>query len=207
MPNWCYNNVTLRHTDPAIISRAAAAMERGELLQEFIPCPAELKDTVSGFMGKDTPAQTALEDRQASNIATYGFPTWYEFCIEKWGCKWDVEGQVVSQDENTVELSFDSAWAPPIEAYRELSDLGFEVVALYYEPGMGFCGQFTTDDDDDYYNIEGDSDWVSENIPRHIDEAFAIGEQMSDYESEEDYYEDDSDDQGDDESDDSDEEN
>jgi hypothetical protein len=33
MPNWCNNNLTLTHEDPAMIQRAYDALERGEFLK------------------------------------------------------------------------------------------------------------------------------------------------------------------------------
>lgn len=58
------------------------------------------------------------------------------------------------------------------------------VDACYYEPGMGFCGRWTSDSGDDYYNIEGDSDWVVENIPPYINEMFDISGNMEMWEDE-----------------------
>jgi hypothetical protein len=37
---------------------------------------------------------------------------------------------------------------------------------------------------DDYYSIEGNSDWVKENIPQEIDQEFCISESMAEWESE-----------------------
>ncbi len=45
MPNWCNNNLTLQHEDPAMILRAKEALDRGEFLNEFIPVPEDLKIT------------------------------------------------------------------------------------------------------------------------------------------------------------------
>ena len=39
MPNWCFNGVTLRHKDPAMIDRA---QHSEGLLMEFLPTPKEL---------------------------------------------------------------------------------------------------------------------------------------------------------------------
>ena len=50
MPNWCNNNLTLEHDDPAMIQRAFDALERGEFLQEFCPVPEDLK-IVAGRLG------------------------------------------------------------------------------------------------------------------------------------------------------------
>ena len=37
MPNWCSNTLVLQHTNPAMITRAAEAIERGGLFEEFVP--------------------------------------------------------------------------------------------------------------------------------------------------------------------------
>ena len=48
MPNWCNNTMTLEHDDPAMIERARTAFNGEGLLQEFIPVPEDLRNTVSG---------------------------------------------------------------------------------------------------------------------------------------------------------------
>jgi hypothetical protein len=113
--------------------------------------------------------------------------TWnYEFCVTNWGTKWDVGGELDTISKNVVNLSFDSAWSPPLEAFSRMEELGFEVEAFYYEPGMCFCGKYT-DGYDDYYEISGqDGDWVRDNIPTEIDEMFAISENLDQQEYEED---------------------
>ncbi len=51
MPNWCDNNVTLKHKDSAMIKRAYDAFGRNEFLNEFIPVPQDLLNTISGSYG------------------------------------------------------------------------------------------------------------------------------------------------------------
>ena len=43
MPNWCNNSVEIYHTDPAMIERVREAFNKGALLNEFIPVPADLQ--------------------------------------------------------------------------------------------------------------------------------------------------------------------
>jgi len=59
--------------------------------------------------------------------------------------------------------------------------MGFEVYALYYESGIGFCGCFDQGIDD-CYSIDGNSKWVVDCIPDYIDEAFCISESMAEWE-------------------------
>jgi len=178
MPNWCNNVIELTHSNPTMVTRAVRALERGELLQEFIPCPKELTDTMSGSFGDDA-KQAELEAKQAENVQKFGYPTWYEFCISEWGTKWDVsEAHISDQTDISVSASFDTAWGPPLEAMEKLSELGFEVELYYYEPGMDFCGKYTSEYGDRSYKC-------SEEVPADIDEMFAISEQRAEWAEEE----------------------
>jgi hypothetical protein len=185
MPNWCNNTLNIRHEDPAMIERAREAFNKGALLQEFIPCPQDLTDTVSGSMGEDQRA--AHEAQQAANVEKYGYANWYDFQVAQWGTKWDVgaDGQsALDQDGGGLVMNFDSAWAPPIAAYEKLLDMGFEILAYYYEPGMAFCGKWE-DGCDDYYEYGGmTSEQIAEELPDDLDETFGISEQVAEWEAE-----------------------
>ena len=185
MPNWCDNTLELRHEDPAMIKRAKEAFEAGRLQDEFIPVPQQLADTRAGFYGKDTYEQELLEATEVLNVKWFNHKNWWDFCVQEWGTKWDVgtEGYINAEDPNYLSLSFQSAWSPPIDAYAKLLDMGFEVYALYYESGMGFCGCFDQGIDD-CYSIDGNSKWVVDCIPDYIDEAFCISESMAEWEEE-----------------------
>ena len=164
MPNWCANHLTLAHDDPQMIERAVAAFTAERFLNEFIPIPDSEKDE-----------------------------NWYAWCCDNWGTKWDVgrkDGGITEVDENTVTLDFDSAWSPPLTAYETLTNLGFTVNATYYEPGMAFCGEYTSDDGDSCYQIPQTADEVIDTIPAHLDEEWGISEYMRDCEAEQEYEDD-----------------
>ena len=118
------------------------------------------------------------------NRELYGYPDWYEWCINNWGTKWDVEDQDANRvDANNLETSFDSAWAPPCTAYERLCELGFEITAYYYEPGMGFVGKWSGDPvdyTDDYYELSGQtSETVRGLIGDELDDQFGIADDMA----------------------------
>jgi hypothetical protein len=186
MPNWCDNSLTLSHDDPAMIKRAVRSFENSTLLNEFIPCPKALFDTSEGSYG-DPLERARLDALREYNEKTYGYQSWYDFAIGEWGTKWDVgAGDITKIDKNNVKFYFQSAWAPPIEAYRKLEDLGFRINAFYYEPGVMFAGQYY-DGEDDFYDLSSmDSEQVKDELPVEIDEEFNISEQMSEWESEND---------------------
>lgn len=186
MPNWCQNFLMISHEDTAQIKRAVEAYARGELMQEFDPCPQELLDTMKGSHFAGSPEQLDLEARSAANVEKYGFANWYDWCVANWGTKWDVgdkDGPEYTEGDTDVTFRFDSAWSPPLVFYATLEDQGFRVTALYYESGMAFCGRYT-DGSDESYEITGDSNWVTENIPEEIDLEFAISENMDLWEQE-----------------------
>jgi len=148
MPNWCLNNVTINHDDPAKLNELLDAYKRGELMEHFLPTP---KDE-NGELDKD----------------------WYDWRCDNWGTKWDVGGEtefVDRRDHNTVVLSFDSAWAPPIMFYEFMKRKhGFDIRASYFEPGMAFCGEWI-DGMDNYYD---DGDW--HDFPDHLIEEYNMYE-------------------------------
>ena len=184
MPNWCNNTLNISHDDPAMIERAKKAFAEGRLLNEFIPIPESLH-IVSGSV--PVAEEAAHEAQKAANIETHGYKDWYDYCVNEWGTKWDVggeDGHTVDQDANSVVFNFDSAWAPPTEAYAKLMEQGFEILAYYYEPGMGFAGRWE-DGCDDYYEYSGmTADEVENMLPDDLDETFSISEQVAEWEQE-----------------------
>jgi len=189
MPNWCNNTLELAHEDPAMIERAKRAFAEGKLLNEFVPVPEDLH-IVAGRVGDDNdPKQKELELKEELNRITHGYSTWYDFCVNEWGTKWDVGGDDYNEPHqetpNDLTISFDSAWAPPTVAMDKLVDLGFSVRLYYYEPGMAFAGIYE-DGSDDYYDYGGmNSDQVAEELPTALDEMFGISESIAEYEQEE----------------------
>jgi hypothetical protein len=190
MPNWCYNIVTLVHEDLKMISRAVKAAKNDALLNEFAPVPQALSDTTEGSYG-DAVEQARLTALRENNRKTYGYSSWYDFAIGEWGCKWDIsngsDDYKIKKVSNgySVILNFDTAWSPPINFYNKLLELEFDVNAMYYEPGVGFCGQYYDGGDDTYELVNLTSEEVRDQIPAELDEAFGISEQMADQEDEE----------------------
>ena len=183
MPNWTQNSAVFKHEDANQVTKLIAAFGDGCLFNAFVPCPPELHEQTP--IGEDYIARDAA--RTAANIEKFGYSSWYDWNVEHWGTKWDVDGQdgnAEETDPNTASLYFDSAWSPPIAFYHAMCDMGWEITAYYFEPGMNFCGMFDNGDDD-YIEIEGDSSWVEENVPKEINEMFGISDMMADYEDEE----------------------
>lgn len=131
MPNWCENNVILKHSDPKKIADLKAHLESdkngsGEYFFNYLrPRPESEKDN------------------------------WYGWNVDNWGCKWDADPSVLEIDENNISLDFASPWSPPIALYEYLTAEGWEVEALYAEAGCSFCGSFSNGEHEFYeYDLE-----------------------------------------------------
>ena len=107
----------------------------------------------------------------------------YGWSVENWGVKWDVSGddiQVVQVDEDRIIICFDTAWGPPIALYEYLEEQGYDVVGMYYEPGMAFCGIYNNGFDE-YYEYGGmTADEIRKSIPDELDECFMIADYVED---------------------------
>ena len=186
MPNWCFNRATFTHEDPEQITRLINAAKVGKLFNEFMPCPPELYDEAE-------PGDDYSQRRDAialRNREKYNYDSWYAWCVDNWGTKWDIQEMDdddnfnVSEDGKSVSFSFDTAWAPPTEWYDNIE--GFHIEAYYHEPGVGFCGKWTSEDGDDQYEIDmmEDIEEVKERIPSDILDEFGIIDDMTYYQEE-----------------------
>ena len=196
MPNWCNNTITISHPDMAMMKRVVKGYNQNRLLSEFIPVPLELREgamNTSELMKiRNWEYKKELDKvREELNRKYFGYKDWYDYCVSEWGTKWDIGRDtaptLLMKDikDKTVTFDFDSAWSFPSGAYEKLVDMGFSIKAYYFEGGMGFCGMWENGSDD-YYSIEGNSDWVEKNIPQEIDQEFRISESMAEWEAERD---------------------
>ena len=182
MPNYCSNYISVRGKNSAefLVKRLADAFDAGELCQAVIPVPEILRDTTAPTQPGD---EAAAEQRQAET----GFSNWYDFCVNRWGTKWDISSQAeCERDEDGLGFNgtFDTAWAPPMGVVEQMVEDGLEVTLYYYESGMAYCGKYE-DGSDDYYEYSGEnSSSVRSAIGDELDDFWGISEQMAEYEAE-----------------------
>ena len=135
MPNWCNNTITLTGPKAKITEIYNKAKEDNALLQQLKPMPEALEGTTSPAP-KEGKVQPLVD----------GHDNWYDWRVENWGTKWDVDmdGLELSDDGTTISGWFDSAWAPPIHAYEYFltDNEDCSISSLYYEGGMDFAGKW-----------------------------------------------------------------
>ena len=115
MPNWCNNTAVIQGPRPVIDEiRTVLASEEQGLLAWMWPMPEDERNN------------------------------WYDWCCRNWGTKWDITHPFVSDDveEDSITFSFDTAWGPPIEAFRYWAERDGRVTyrLSYIETGMMFVG-------------------------------------------------------------------
>ena len=181
MPNWCNNTVEISHPDKAKMYELVGAINEGKFCNYAKPVPESLH-IVAGSVG-DPDEQKKLEEDTARNLAVHGYGNWYDFCVNEWGTKWDVDAyDKVDYDDqhdgNGITFGFDSAWAPPTGVYEALVEQGFSVKAYYWESGMCFAGVWDNGNDD-FYELGGMSaEQIREEIDPELDEVMAISESI-----------------------------
>ena len=109
----------------------------------------------------------------------------YDKAVATWGTKWDVDDIMHNRESpNDIYLNFDTAWGPPIAFYTALEELGFNVDAMYDEPGMAFCGRYS-EGFDEFFEYGGlSAEEIRDTISEEVDSAFGISEMAEEWENE-----------------------
>lgn len=82
----------------------------------------------------DISAELLSLGKQAyENTQKYGFPTWYEWSVAKWGTKWNSYGyDGFDLSENSDTIYFMTAWSAPHPVMEKLSEM-FPAVKISHE--------------------------------------------------------------------------
>ena len=167
MPHWCQNVVYIE-ARPAEIEEIVEAINNGiddeGLLNYFRPEPKH-------------------EETEESSM-----PSWWTWRVENWGTKWEVQAEIVSHsvEGGWINLRFDSAWSPPIDALSFWCGQkeGRTCNLRYMEWGMMFCGEYDSQGEHDYYDIPATVELAKQLIPTELDDEFGIFESMTQWDEE-----------------------
>ena len=101
--------------------------------------------------------------RAFQNKLKYGASTWYDWCVNNWGTKWNSYGY--SEDRDVHSAVFDTAWSAPKPVMLKLSEMipDVRITHQWADEDLGYnCGSA------EYYNGE----LVYENFFENTKEAF-----------------------------------
>tara|TARA_R110001606_G_scaffold45770_6_gene118409 strand:- start:1049 stop:1813 length:765 start_codon:yes stop_codon:yes gene_type:complete len=178
MPNWCQNTVTIAGSQEKIT-------EIKKLVAEYNSDASKTSVESKGFLSycKPEPDYTTVPVKKTypkegeTDEPTVRTNSWWDFRLQNWGTKWEVEARVINSDDQEIILGFESAWSPPIEAYNNLLNQEgiISVSALYYEPSMDFAGRYK-DGEEDLIQISLLSlpDIESDDTVIELDDAFNL---------------------------------
>ena len=134
MPNWCSNTAVINAPKPVIDEIKHIVAEAKGLLDWMRHMPENEREN------------------------------WYDWAVSNWGTKWEVHDIVIGDDteDDSITISFDTAWSPPVTAFRHWAEKDGRVAyrLAYVEPGMGFVGWDSYDGeyfDEDYVQHDEDS--------------------------------------------------
>ena len=176
MPNWCENTLNVNGTAEDISAFIKWLDDKPFCFERIIPTPDELQDSC--------PFSQARKDSGAGKelIEKFGSDNWYDWRLQNWGCKWDIddrEGRPTHSSAKLICFDFQTPWGPPERAIYTLS-LKFPNLTFFlahYEMGCGFAGEMKVkngESEGTYYdaeeNVESFKKYVSERWGMEFDE-------------------------------------
>lgn len=159
MPNWCSIRVTFRG-DPSDVRELRQKITVPEAERE----PVDPMERIGG--GPDVIDGAIDLTRVRPRPDDIG-GDWYAWSVNNWGTKWAPDVNLVIDVMGEIEVAGDSAWGPPSELVRFITEqFHLAAVMTYDEPGMEFAGAEAYRDGEQLY--DGHFDY--ENVPE-IDNA------------------------------------
>jgi hypothetical protein len=176
MPNWCENTLNVNGAAEDISAFIKWLDDKPFCFERIVATPDELQD--------NCPFSQARKDSGAGKelIEKFGSDNWYDWRLQNWGCKWDIddrEGRPTHSSAELICFDFQTPWGPPERAIHTLS-LKFPNLTFFlahYEMGCGFAGEMKVKNGESkgaYYDSEKDVDsfkqYVSERWGMEFDE-------------------------------------
>ena len=216
MPNWCYNT-TLVHGPQEERKRFLKEIEeQGQYhITNIVPMPEALEGTESPSPSSPEPhpnwikmleagemSQSWYDELCSNQIKRYeagvrakaatGYRDWYEWANAVWGTKWGDCETSVESDEDSLRLTYNTAWGPFDPSFWEKVSTAFPLLSFITfgteeSNAFVYCYAFINgyevfsieDDVNCFTEIEDDeerwdktSDWETEWIDARSAEAF-----------------------------------
>lgn len=138
MPNWCHNSIIIKGDKETL-----------ELLKE--------NDFSFSFIRpqpdwQNTPNEKGELPSQPNEHGSRHFPDgtqdirWYDWQVDNWGTKWDIDPDEtnISLDDDALSVDCMTAWSPPEELLRYATERfpSLSIEINFDEAGMDFCGSY-----------------------------------------------------------------
>lgn len=143
MPNWVSTTTTVTGSREEL-SKFVDGIKDKKILESYVPCPQELRDTMSGFTHDEAKAEE-MRKKNEENIAKYGHKDWYEWQYATWGTKWgDCDTYIepiteLGNGAHEVSITFLTAWGSASEGFRKVSSMFPSLMFTFtYDEEAGF---------------------------------------------------------------------
>lgn len=135
MPNWNSSRLTVTDLTDEQRTELASHIEAEDLLEHYVPQPEGMTYSLCESRPED-------QEEIKINMDLYGSKDGYSWCVENHGTKWDIADATVESVGSELIAYFNTAWSPPIEGLRRVSEKfpGVTFVLTYQEDGCDFCG-------------------------------------------------------------------
>ena len=101
-----------------------------------------------GYTYDDTSKRLKSALAKTYCIKHTGFDSWYEWCIDNWGTKWDACEIYDDTFGTDGFMEFSTAWSMPDIVYAKMAELGIQFRGSWADEDIGNnCGMFYTTDD------------------------------------------------------------
>ena len=123
MPNWTENDVTFVCKTKEAADQLKSLLESKEQKFDFnniTPMPIEIRETVSGCEDSKPDWQ---KEQSKQLKEKYNADDWYDWSVDKWGTKWNSMESKMTQTENVLTYSFDTAWDAPRRIVETICEL------------------------------------------------------------------------------------
>ena len=115
----------------------------------------------------------ALGQIYIDNKKKYGHMTWYNWCCDKWGTKWNAcDTKLSSEEDGQLEYFFQTAWSEPTPVFIELSKKFPDVTVINHanyedpEPWRTYITEFKNGE------VTSESDEVDEDMKEEYESYF-----------------------------------
>jgi hypothetical protein len=119
MPNWCFNYATITCPTKEIYDKLVDAIVQDKWFETFVPLNLDPEVYKDGWN--------------------------YHKAVDKWSTKWAAHNvEILDNDDDILilNLSFETAWSPPLNVYKSMKkDFGIETNCIFEEPGCCFFGK------------------------------------------------------------------
>ena len=150
MPNWCHNHTCITCPTKDLYDKLIESIENEKWFSTFAPLEFQVDEN-----GEEIWDMTEA--------------------YSKWGTKWEpneLELRNCAEEDLCIELSYDTAWCPPLEIYKTMySTNNILVTTYYYESGEETFGKYDSEDGDLFYSYPSNKEELMElrvSIPEDI---------------------------------------